>query len=575
MRIRPAAQPDTTPEARRSGGGPSLKARGRLLLLGFAVLPTLLLFAVLMHAYLDGARFRIENALDTVSKALAAEARGVLDRQVSLLELGGRHPWSSLAAEDARQRLALLAAGNPELRSLVAADADGRLLALMRDSLPPEVLRSRVGESIADRGYFNVALRERRGHVSEVLLGRLPGSEHIVALSAPILGTGGDVLGVLQATLDLDLLDRRLESSLQRFPHALVLDGSGQVVFASATLGYARGSQPQGIDADMRAALAAAESSMVELDLLGKPHFAIGAPVREGWLAVALLPRQTLNQVVGEAAKLGGGVLLATLVAAWFAARWGSAWITRPVHTLSQAIRGLQPDSSNMRLGVAPDLPRELQPIASELESLAQREHEAFARLDAALREREHEIERRTSALRRAVEALRDESRTDSLTGVGNYRAYRQWIEEGWREVAASGGLLGVLQVDIDHFKRFNDRYGHPKGDTCLRRIAELLTSEGQACRARVARTGGEEFTLICTRSERAELEALATRLVSAAAGLNLPHEDSPHHRVTLSVGIASESWRAGTSPEEVIAAADAALYTAKRSGRNRMQAAP
>lgn len=563
------------PASARRVGGPSLKARGRLLLLGFAVLPTLLLFALLMRAYLDGARFRIENALDTVSKALAAEARGVLDRQTSLLELGGRHPWPSMDAEVARQRLGLLAAGNPELRSLAAADAQGRLAALIRESLAPELLRSQVGESVADRDYFTVALQERRSYVSEVLRGRLPGNEPIVALSAPILGADGQVLGVLQGTMELDLLDRRLESSLQRFPHALVVDGSGQVVFASAALGRARGSRLQGLDPDAMSELADSETGMLELELEGVVYYAIGERVREGWLAIALLPRQALHEVVREAAKLGAAVLLATLVAAWFAARWGSAWISRPVHTLSQAIRGLQPQGNGARLGEALDLPRELKPIANELESLAQREHEAFARLDAALREREHEIERRTSALRRAVDALRDESRTDSLTGVGNYRAYRQWLEESWRMVAASGGLLGVLQVDIDHFKQFNDRYGHPRGDSCLRQIAELLVAEGQACQARVARTGGEEFTLLCTRCSRDELQTLAARLVEAVAALQIPHEDSPHGRVTLSVGMACQAWRAGISPEDTIGAADAALYAAKRSGRNRMEKAP
>lgn len=558
-----------------AGHGPSLKKRGSLLLLGFAVLPTLLLFALLLNAYLDGARFRIENALDTVSKSLAAEARGVLERQLGMLELGGRHPWATLEPEPSQQRLALLASGNAELRSLTAANAEGKLVALLRESMAPEVLRARVGESVSDRDYFQVALQERRGYVSDVLQGRLQGNEPIIALSAPILGPAGDVAGVLQATLDMELLDRRLESSLQRFPHALVLDGSGQVVFASKALAQPRGSRVPGLEPAQLARLADEASGMIELELGGVAYFAIGEPVHQRWLAVALLPRQALGTVLMEAAKVAAGVLLATLIAAGFAARWGGAWITRPVRTLSVAIRGLQPGSDGTRLREALDLPRELRPIADELESLAQREHEAFARLDAALREREREIERRTASLRRAVEALRDESRTDSLTGVGNYRAYRQWIEEGWREIAASGGLLGVLQVDIDQFKQYNDRYGHPQGDACLRRIAELLRSEGAHCQARVARTGGEEFTLLCTRCDRQALQALAQRLVEAAAELDLPHEDSSFRRVTLSVGLASQVWRAGTSPEEVIAAADAALYAAKRGGRNRMEMAP
>lgn len=565
------AAPQPTPVPR----GRSLHARGVALLAAFALLPSLLLFGVLLWSYLDGAKVRIGNALSSVADALALGSNGLIERHLTAIELTARLPWDALDTDTAEQRLRLLSQRDLTLRTLLVADPEGHIVTLYRESETAEALRSRIGISVADREYFRVAWVERRSFLSDVFTGRGLWNEPVVALSAPILDAAGEPLGVLQATLNLDVIQRRLEQLVDRNRLGLLLDGSGHVVFASRELGLKPGAP---VEATLLNALqheSASEEPLL-INLGGVRHFAMIEPTSHGWTAIALLPEPALFGVLWGALRIALPVLLLSLFGVWAAAHRGGIWLTRPVLQLSQGIRRLQPGMAiDAREPLDQPMPRELQPIAAEVEALWRREREAYAQLDAALREREHEIERRTSALRRAVAALRDESRTDSLTGVGNYRAYRQAIEECWQQVAGTHEPMAVLQVDIDHFKQYNDCYGHPAGDLCLRRIAELLQCVARECGAQLARSGGEEFSMVAAGCPIERFIAISRELLARIERLDLPHARAPSGHVTLSAGLAWGWWQPGTGPEDIVSAADRALYAAKNSGRNRLKLAP
>lgn len=570
----PDAIAATAPEAAPPRGR-SLHSRGVALLAAFALLPSLLLLGVLLWNYLDGAKMRIGNALSSVADALALGSIGLVERHLTAIELAARLPWESLDTESAERRLRQLSQRNPELRTLLAADAQGRIVSLQRESESVEALRSRIGASVADREYFRVAWFERRPYLSDVFMGRGLWSEPVVALSAPILDGGGEPIGVLQATLNLDVIQRRLGALVDRQRLGLLLDRSGQVVFASAELGLKPGvASETRLRRTLDALSGAQEPGIVTIGAVR--YFAMVESTEFGWTAVALLPEPALDSALWQGLRLALPVLLLSLLGVWMAAHYGGAWLTRPVLQLSRAIRRLQPGQAVEADEVlAQPLPRELQPIAREVAALWRREREAFAQLDAASREREHEIERRTSALRRAVTALRDESRTDSLTGVGNYRAYRQSIEECWQRIAGTREAMAVLQVDIDHFKQYNDSYGHPAGDLCLRRVADLLQTVARECGAQLARSGGEEFAMVVARCPIERFIAIARELLARIEALDLPHARAPSGRVTLSAGLAWGWWQPGTGPEDIVSAADRALYVAKNAGRNRLELAP
>ena len=176
--------------------------------------------------------------------------------------------------------------------------------------------------------------------------------------------------------------------------------------------------------------------------------------------------------------------------------------------------------------------------------------------------------------LRGAVEAeLRVQAGTDALTSLANRRAFETRADQEWARARRSGSPLALALVDVDRFKRYNDRYGHLAGDDALAAVAHALGAHARRAADCAARYGGEEFVLLLPETGEAQALALAEKVRAAIEALALPHADSPNGVLTVSVGVACTTqsvfadWRALTD------AADAALYTAKRSGRNRVAA--
>ena len=191
--------------------------------------------------------------------------------------------------------------------------------------------------------------------------------------------------------------------------------------------------------------------------------------------------------------------------------------------------------------------------------------------------------------VKRMTDELRRIALIDNLTGVANRRHFDETLDREWRRSRRSGQPLSLLMIDVDHFKGFNDRYGHPAGDACLRSLAQALTSVILRPADLVARYGGEEFVVLLPRTPRAGAEHMALVIVEAISGLDIAHEASSTARyVTVSVGVAcydaeskcsvspstvprsSDDMRRFCCLEDLVHAADKALYSAKHSGRAR-----
>jgi diguanylate cyclase (GGDEF)-like protein len=172
---------------------------------------------------------------------------------------------------------------------------------------------------------------------------------------------------------------------------------------------------------------------------------------------------------------------------------------------------------------------------------------------------------------------LRSLALVDGLTGVANRRRLDEQLDAEWRRCLREACSLAVLMVDVDHFKRYNDRYGHQAGDACLQVIAQALQAGLARSHDLVARYGGEEFVCLLPDCDRVGALFKAEDLRSAVEALALPHEasDTGGGVVTISVGVAVLRPSAGGRPEDVLAQADRALYRAKHQGRNRVYASP
>lgn len=191
-------------------------------------------------------------------------------------------------------------------------------------------------------------------------------------------------------------------------------------------------------------------------------------------------------------------------------------------------------------------------------------------RLTATL---DHEVARRTADLEQANARLAELSSTDGLTGIANRRRFDEALDDEWKRARREGHMVSLLMIDVDHFKHYNDALGHLAGDDCLKRVAQTLREHAARPGDLVARYGGEEFALL-TLADAASALRLGRLLRDTVFTLDLPHPESPEGRVTISVGVATLSAGGSATPSDLIRLADAALYAAKRGGRNRAEGA-
>lgn len=195
-----------------------------------------------------------------------------------------------------------------------------------------------------------------------------------------------------------------------------------------------------------------------------------------------------------------------------------------------------------------------------------------------ANRRMDHDMRR--AFLSRLKERLQRENaeqaaKIDALTGLSNRRALDEEVERIWMSRDREDVTVAVIMLDIDCFKLFNDRYGHAPGDTCLKRVANILASEVFAEGLMAVRFGGEEFLLFLPGMPLDTARELAERVRRRIEHLGIPHEDSDVARiVTASLGVCAGRVRAH-SFDELVNGADAALYAAKRSGRNQVWPLP
>ena len=171
--------------------------------------------------------------------------------------------------------------------------------------------------------------------------------------------------------------------------------------------------------------------------------------------------------------------------------------------------------------------------------------------------------------LHQANNELQRMAMMDGLTGIANRRCFDLALEKEFRRAARTRQPLSLLLLDVDHFKAFNDNYGHPAGDACLRVIATALAGHVHRPADIVARYGGEEFAILLPETNVAGAADLAERVRRAVALLNIPHRTS-QGRVTLSVGVAVIwPWNVSATAADLVLQADAALYQAKTTGRD------
>jgi diguanylate cyclase (GGDEF)-like protein len=430
----------------------------------------------------------------------------------------------------------------PWLISLAVFGLDGFPICTSDDEL--------VRKSFADRSYFREALATGDFALSDYIIGRVTGKP-IVVVALPRM-RNGVAETVLIAAIDLAWMSAIAAETGSSLSAEVLLIDKGSTVLAAYPDPAARVGRNLEEQSEFISALQKADASGSLMSVDGKTYIVGHAPLSDTKAVLAvMLP---LDAVIAEANQQAryeiGKILLAGILS--FLVIWlgGELLVVRPIKSLARGAVLLGSGDLTARIpteGLAPEL---------------RRLGESFNAMAVQLREREDE-------LRSANERLSDLASKDALTGIANRRGFDEQCAAEWNRAKRAGEPLALLVIDVDHFKRFNDRYGHLAGDACLQRVAASISGIARRAGDLAARTGGEEFALLLPATDLDQAAKIAESVRLEVEAMNIAHKSSPEARVTVSVGAAASRADRGGSMLSLIDSADAALYRAKRAGRN------
>ncbi|QQQ00323.1 diguanylate cyclase [Lysobacter enzymogenes] len=530
------------------------------LLVMAVVLPSLAFGAAMVLA-----RYRAE--LDEIDARTAASAHVLaheLDESLAALQAS----LHVLAAAGARHRLDWsvelpeLQRRYPPILTLIATDARGRVIG----AAPAAAAARAVGLDVSDRDYFRQPARSGRDYISDAFVGRGLGSDPLVVVSVPRYRDGA-FAGVIEASLaPAHVYDENGHGDYE----TVLLDRAGRVIHASGGIGlkFMQRAADTGFAPALAQRDAGAARRAVPVMPDGGHAFVAAARTRGGWTLYAVAPRELAARPALERAMSMIQLLLLAVLGAALAFVWYARMLARASSLLLQRLRALASGAEpalGLPAGDVP-MPEELQPVLAAIVDLSTRLDHAHAELRQSLAEREHDVAQRTEQLRAALRELDRVACTDPLTGALNRRGRDEFVQA----LAAQGARLGsvaVLLLDVDHFKAYNDRYGHRAGDEALRTAVAAIRAEVREGDDAVVRAGGEEFCVLIPGVGRARVLNIARAILLGLYRRDIEHRDSEHGRLTCSIGVAM-----AYSVDELDAAmdrADEALYRAKRRGRN------
>lgn len=544
----------------------SLRRRLALGLAMAALLPAILFSAALLVSQWRRDHQNLGDSLDASVRLNAGLIDDFLESQQAAVRLlaesiadnpdtGGVRLANVLKAYPAMIRILRV---DPKGSVVVAQDARGRQLL----QIP------HIGEG---EKWFIAARTRYQPFITNVYRRIAYGDEVVVGVSAPIL-RGSEFKGALLAAIPVESLMRQSAESAARSQWELLLvDRENRVTFASRGLRYHALENAGPMGASLARVATTMDQPAREVELTGllksdASAYVKAVRMRNGWVLALVAPQQQMLAPLLPRILLLLGLLTVTMLCV--VGMLGLQWRTlkRSIDALLQGLRGyvLGGRMDARKMG---RLPGELEPLAQGIEELGARMNAAYAQVQQVLGEREQVIAERTESLNQAVSELSLQSRTDALTGTLNYRGFREACDRVWADPDCQP--LAVLALDIDHFKRYNDLYGHAEGDVALRRFAGAVRSALFRSGDVLARPGGEEFTVLMPDCSLRQAMQAANRVCARVREADISHDDTPSGRLTVSIGVAARE-PGDADVDALLKRADDALYRAKSGGRDR-----
>jgi diguanylate cyclase (GGDEF)-like protein len=444
---------------------------------------------------------------------------------------------------------ASLPANLPWIRTLLIVGGDGRV----QCSTNPVF----IGLDLSDRAYLKKARESHELVFSDFLFAKLT-SKPVVMAAYPVSAINGATNSVILAGVNLDWMSK-IMSNLGGRPgiSAALIDSTGIVLAApadqSTMIGRSLDSVPllsaiaeQAIGSEKpqgSLSFVAADGSKRALSFarIAGSQSRLIVSIDEAKVSASI------NREIRTAYVQLGFVCLFVLLGALIAAE---KLIIQPIEMIASIAKRFGQGDWSARAS-RKSLPAEFVPLAR-----------AFNAMAAQLGQRERELLATNDRLT-VIASI------DMLSGLANRRGFQSRLDFEWMKAQQHDSEMSLLMIDVDHFKLFNDTYGHPEGDACLTRLGETLAGIADDSMGFAARYGGEEFCLLLPNTPASRAREIGEVVRAEVQKLAMPHSTSNHETVTVSVGVACTRPGAGNRPAELIEAADAALYAAKHRGRN------
>jgi diguanylate cyclase (GGDEF)-like protein len=437
----------------------------------------------------------------------------------------------------------------PWIRSLMIVGKDGHVQCSTNNAL--------VGLDLSDRAYLRRA-REAGGFVFSDFLMAKSNNKPIMMAAYPVSAIDDDADSVIVAGVNLDWMSK-IMGNLGGRPgvSAVLVDSAGTVLAAppdqASMIGRALDTIPL-LSAIAEKAMGSdqAEGSLSFLAADGSKRAVDFARIAgtEARLIVSIDETRVsaaINREIRTAYVQLGFVCLLVLLGALIAAE---KLIIQPIEMMAAMAKRFGRGDWSVR-AARNRLPSEFVPLAR-----------AFNAMAAQLGERERELVATNDRLT-VIASI------DMLSGLANRRGFQSRLDFEWLKAQQCDSELSLLMIDVDHFKLFNDTYGHPEGDVCLTRLGETLAGIAAETMGFAGRYGGEEFCLLLPNTASGRALEIGEMVRAAVQDIAMPHATSSYQIVTVSVGVACTKPNDTQRPGELIEAADAALYAAKHRGRN------
>jgi diguanylate cyclase (GGDEF)-like protein len=437
----------------------------------------------------------------------------------------------------------------PWIRTLLIVGKDGRVQCSTNNIF--------VGVDLSDRAYLKKARESRDLVFSDLLFAKLT-NRPVMMAAYPVAAINGEADSVILAAVDLDWMSKIMSNLGGRSGiSAVLVDSTGTVLAApsdqASMIGHPLDTIPLlsaiaekavGSDqAEGSLSFVAADGSKRTVDfarIVGTQSRLI-VSIDEAKVSTAI------NREIRTAYLQLGFVCVFVLLGALIAAE---KLIIQPIEILAAMAKRFGQGDWSVRAARS-RLPSEFVPLAR-----------AFNAMAAQLGQRERELVATNDRLT-VIASI------DMLSGLANRRGFQSRLDFEWMKAQQYDSELSLLMIDVDHFKLFNDTYGHPEGDACLSRLGETLAGIAAETMGFAGRYGGEEFCLMLPNTDSSKAIEIGEIVRAAVQDLAMPHCTSLYQTVTVSVGVACTRPNDAQRPGDLIEAADAALYAAKHRGRN------